>query len=301
MPSITILRGLPGSGKSSYAEQLLASNANLVRVNKDDLRSMIHRGQKWSGKRESTIVELQMCMVSYALSVGKDVVIDDTNFNPSHINRYTELANKMSYDISVISINTPVNECIARDAKREGKARVNKDVILSMAYQNGLLNDHPEYAIFDLDGTLADISERRKVSDLGNGKINWDKFYDPENVWLDVPRRDVFDMMMDAKTKGLAIVICSGRSDVTRANSETWLKNAYVKYYGADANPEFWYRFIMRQDGDNTPDDKLKLRWITSLLPKDKCKYIVDDRPRVIRMWQALGLSVIDVGDGIEF
>ena len=36
--------------------------------------------------------------------------------------------------------------------------------------------------IFDLDGTLALIDERRRVSDDGNGKIDWDKFFDPKNI-----------------------------------------------------------------------------------------------------------------------
>ena len=30
------------------------------------------------------------------------------------------------------------------------------------------------WVIFDLDGTLADISERRKLCDVGNGKLDLD-------------------------------------------------------------------------------------------------------------------------------
>ena len=36
--------------------------------------------------------------------------------------------------------------------------------------------------IFDLDGTLALIDDRRKVSTKGNGKIDWDIFFNPDNI-----------------------------------------------------------------------------------------------------------------------
>ena len=39
--------------------------------------------------------------------------------------------------------------------------------------------------IFDLDGTLALIDERREISMNVNGKMNWDIFFDPENIQLD--------------------------------------------------------------------------------------------------------------------
>ena len=41
--------------------------------------------------------------------------------------------------------------------------------------------------IFDLDGTLADIDQRRKAPiNMGGGKIDWDFFFDPKNA-LDFP------------------------------------------------------------------------------------------------------------------
>ena len=39
--------------------------------------------------------------------------------------------------------------------------------------------------IFDLDGTL--IDDRRKISTKPNGKLDWDKFFDPKNISLDKP------------------------------------------------------------------------------------------------------------------
>ena len=59
-----------------------------------------------------------------------------------------------------------------------------------MLYDLGMKNT----IIFDLDGTLADISVRRKLSTKPNGKMNWDIFFDPDNIKLDVPNDPVVKM-----------------------------------------------------------------------------------------------------------
>ena len=43
------------------------------------------------------------------------------------------------------------------------------------------------WVIFDLDGTIADISQRREVSEKENGKLDWDKFFNSDNIGLDKP------------------------------------------------------------------------------------------------------------------
>ena len=45
--------------------------------------------------------------------------------------------------------------------------------------------------IFDLDGTLALIDDRRKLSTKSNGKMNWDIFFNPNNIDLDKPNPPV--------------------------------------------------------------------------------------------------------------
>ena len=41
--------------------------------------------------------------------------------------------------------------------------------------------------ILDLDGTLALINDRRAMSTKPDGKMDWDKFFDPANIQLDKP------------------------------------------------------------------------------------------------------------------
>ena len=56
-----------------------------------------------------------------------------------------------------------------------------------MLYDLGMKNT----IIFDLDGTLADISVRRKLSTKPNGKIDWDIFLNPDNIIMDSPNDPV--------------------------------------------------------------------------------------------------------------
>ena len=65
--------------------------------------------------------------------------------------------------------------------------------------------------IFDLDGTLALIDNRRDLS-MVSGKRDWDIFFDPKNIDLDQPNIPVVAMAKMLKSQGFKIVIFSGRS-----------------------------------------------------------------------------------------
>ncbi len=59
----------------------------------------------------------------------------------------------------------------------------------------------------------------------------------------------------------------------------------------------------MRPIGDSTPDDVLKERWLDEALAEGKqIDFVVDDRPKVVRMWRRRGVFVFDVNQsGKEF
>ena len=61
--------------------------------------------------------------------------------------------------------------------------------------------------IFDLDGTLADITTRRILSTKDNGKMDWDKFFDPKNIVLDKPNTPVIKIAQMFKSQGFNIII----------------------------------------------------------------------------------------------
>ena len=143
--------------------------------------------------------------------------------------------------------------------------------------------------IFDLDGTLADITVRRTLSTKENGKMDWDVFFNPDNIDLDVPNQKVVDMLdMIDNTDKYQIWILSGRSDVTKDVTISWLNKHGIRYD----------HLIMRdQDNLYMPDNDLKQSWLDTI-GKDNVAMVFDDRQQVVDMWRKNGLTTFQVADG---
>ena len=144
--------------------------------------------------------------------------------------------------------------------------------------------------IFDLDGTLALIDTRRAISLKMNGKMDWDKFFDPQNIQLDEPNTPVIKMAQMLKSQGFDIVIFSGRSDVTKQATLDWLDKNDVPF-----------DFIQMRDNANhfLKDSKLKKIWLDRFFPnKDDIFAVFDDRNQVVDMWRKNGLTCFQVADG---
>ncbi len=143
--------------------------------------------------------------------------------------------------------------------------------------------------IFDLDGTLALIDERRALASKPDGKINWKTFFDPKNIQLDKPNVPVIEMAKMLKAQGHSVVIFSGRDSISRNETINWLNQFGVPF---DV-------LKMRPQGSFTPDDKLKQDWLDQLFPdKNDVLCIFDDRDKVVKMWRDNGLSCFQVAPG---
>lgn len=147
--------------------------------------------------------------------------------------------------------------------------------------------------IFDLDGTLADITKRREMATKENGKIDWGIFFKPENIWFDKPNVPVIEMAKILSQKH-RIVILSGRSKATKQETIRWLKKFEVPFDVIKMRPTTKEWLFM-------PDDELKQHWLDSLFPgdkKDNILCIFDDRDKVVKMWRKNGLTCFQVDEG---
>ena len=157
-----------------------------------------------------------------------------------------------------------------------------------------MVENTDKWVIFDLDGTLADIEDRRKLSTKDNGKMDWDKFFDPENISLDKPNIPVIKMAQALAETGHKIAIFSGRSKGTENTTKFWLSQNRVPFSILKLRPEKHpYRFM--------PDDKLKKEWLDELFPFPNALDIVcvfDDRDKVVKMWRDNGLTCMQVAPG---
>ncbi|MGA3016322.1 MAG: AAA family ATPase [Bryobacteraceae bacterium] len=140
MKTAYFLRGLPASGKTTWAKRKLAAlnkdgNRRAVRVNKDEIRArLLAKG----GASEGKAIKRETELVTKAMKSGLNVIIDNTHFNPIHEWRYRDLAEEYGYRFRIVSFtDVSSNECIRRDQKR--RKRVGPDVIVRLDNYRGSL------------------------------------------------------------------------------------------------------------------------------------------------------------------
>lgn len=120
MSKLIICRGLPASGKSTWAKQwVLEDLEHRVRINQDDIRLML--GKYWVPSREKLVQEIQFDAVVEALSKEFDVVIDNTNLNKKVLDGFDRLIKTFeNYEIEYKDFfDTPLSVCIERDKNRD--------------------------------------------------------------------------------------------------------------------------------------------------------------------------------------
>ena len=159
--------------------------------------------------------------------------------------------------------------------------------------------------IFDLDGTLANIDARRAKA-LSNDKMDWDVFFDPENIQLDEPNLPVIKMAQLFAEDGFKIVIFSGRNDRSFFTTKSWLVKHKVPFHKLVMRPDKFKEdsWPIAKGNPATkemkfmPDEILKKEMLDTFINIDEVFLVVDDRQKVVDMWRDLGLNVFQVADG---
>ena len=120
MSKLIITRGLPASGKSTWAKQwVLEDPEHRVRINQDDIRLML--GKYWVPSREKLVQHIQEEALIEALLRGYDIVIDNTNLNNKVLDQFNRLIRTFEdYEIEYKDFfDTPLSVCIERDKNRD--------------------------------------------------------------------------------------------------------------------------------------------------------------------------------------
>ena len=109
--------GLPASGKSSFAAKFIVDNPSYRRVNKDSIREMINFST-WTHKGENLVQNIRDAIIHEILTAGYDVVIDDTNLQQVHLDRFEQLAEYYECELVFKYFDVSLEECITRDLER---------------------------------------------------------------------------------------------------------------------------------------------------------------------------------------
>jgi predicted kinase len=293
---ITILIGIPASGKSTWSKDYIRNNANTVRVNRDDFRLMLKSAQMTEPKIEDMITTLVDATITQSLLRKCNVLVDATNLKVGYIKSFVEKF-KYSADIDYRVFDISIEKALERDAKRE--ATVGEAVIKKMYKDFKILMDSFDFqpvtktdrkhltpnfeskledaVIFDIDGTLALMGKR--------GPFDWD------DVYKDSINEIVSEQLAFHKSKGRKVLVVTGRDGVCRKITEDWL----------DLHELDYDEMFMRPKDDYRKDTAIKKEiYINEIKDKYNVLAVYDDRLSVCKAWNDLGLYVFTVNQGLH-
>lgn len=318
MATLLVTRGLPGSGKTTYAKRWVGEDATRrSRINRDDLREMLHGGAygyEWNLEKSVTVAH--QAAVRALLMSGKDVICDDMNLANRQVKEWMKVAYEASADFRVVDFtNVAPEECIERDLLRgQLGGRMVGDKYIWTKYQQFIKGKpyplpmpepvgdavpepyvppvgKPRAILVDIDGTMALMN--------GRGPFDWYR------VGEDLPNKPVVNLVQalqdanvyydenDYTETETEIIFMSGRDEVCRTETQIWLRD---RGFGA-------HKLFMRPslpDGIQQPKDSIvKLALFDEHIRHNyDVQFVLDDRQQVVDMWRNLGLTALQVAPG---
>lgn len=325
MSKLVICRGLPASGKTTWARKQVASALQpeyelVCRVNRDDIRKMLHNGEFIKGVTEDVVITARDALIKAALRKGWDVISDDTNLRSKNVKDLMKIAAlagaEVEFNDSFLEVS--VEECIYRDTMRPVHVgQVGEEVIRDM-YNKFLrkrgtlpipeLDDAPTFVALPHGGKPAMIVDIDGTTAHNNGHRGW---YEYESVGKDEPKLDVIRLVQNMIRAGHSAMFVSGRNDRCREDTAEWAWEHILKgaTYGSDVYPRFLkyenssqdarHKLFMRQDGDMRRDDIIKYEiYRDYIAPEYDVQIAFDDRDQVVAMWRSIGITTLQVDYG---
>lgn len=145
--------------------------------------------------------------------------------------------------------------------------------------------------ICDIDGVLA-----LPHPENPRGYFEWDR------VQEDVPNEPMFAVLAGFILLGYEVLFVTGRSDVCEDDTVEWVLNHLVQVplinLLTELSLELNISMLMRKDGDRREDTIVKKELYEEIVKEGhEVILAIDDRPRVLKMWQELGIPILAVGD----
>lgn len=299
MTTLHITRGLPGSGKSTFAREWVAADpARRARINRDDVRALVHAPHAGHSTETATTMVCHSSLRSL-LRKGWDVICDDTNLNAGNVRSLMKLAQQVGADVEFHDFPISADEAKQRDDNR-AEGHVGGHVIDKFAryLRNGELPPPPvltppptfepytakpgtpKAVIVDIDGTLAHNYGHRSP-------------YDYSKVGDDRAHKPIVTLLWHLIDNGYQPIIMSGRDDSCEEATIEWL---FDRCHLGTADYEGPF---MRASGDKRDDAIVKLELFDEhVRGRFDARYVLDDRNRVVKAWRSIGLTVLQVADG---
>ena len=302
---LILTRGIPGSGKSTWAKAWVAEDPeHRIRLNWDDMRNML--GPYWVPSRENINKTMLWCAINAASLCDKpyDMVIDNMNLNPKGWKEYEEwiktynashhaIKTNVQYELEFKDFFISVDECIRRDAMRShpiGEKTI-KDIWRRYKhfiqthevekYVNNLKAwniGKPTCVVVDMDSTLCFNTNKRPW--YGEGAA--------EGMKDDIPNGSVCDVIFELQ-KTYPIILATGRDTSQEKVTKQWLLDHEINV------SEFYFR----TEGDYRKGVEVKREQIEKILEKYNILVIFDDCEPIVQMYREMGLTVLQPNKGL--
>jgi len=136
MNTLYVMVGIPGSGKSTEAHKIQATDPRIVYISRDEVRLSIIKDNEHLFSHEDEVYDAFCDKIAAQLNLS-DAIADATHMSPGARLKLINALNKRGmttdkYQIIFVCMDVPVEECIRRDDAREGRAHVTAPVIRRM-------------------------------------------------------------------------------------------------------------------------------------------------------------------------
>lgn len=161
---VIILVGVSGSGKTTWTTNYIKTFKNTLRINRDSLRQMLVGNLDGYYKRkdlntiETEITCAEIDIADNLVLNAYDIILDNTNLKPSHVDRWVNYFQKRNYNIEFkffdIDLKQAKDRIIIRDFLYKDSTNIEDNVkYLDKQYlqyhnvKNHIINKYPNNII----------------------------------------------------------------------------------------------------------------------------------------------------------
>jgi predicted kinase len=294
VPTLVLVRGLPASGKTTWARALVASRrpGTILRVNRDDLRRSM-ADPSYSAPVDAVerrISDAEWRLVRGALLDRVDVVVDATNLRASVARRWRALAEACGAGWRVEEVDTDLEECVRRDAARPPLERVGEETLrdLHARFVDPETGRLPRLGLPPRLSSVAGAPYRPVPGTPSAVLVVAEGMVSPESP--DVPDAAAVEVVRALAAAGHRVIAVSARAEDERAAVGDWLARhlavpVEVLLLGAPRKRQRDVTAVLGLFDAHVRDHYSVVG-------------VVEGRPAAARAWREAGLAVIGVAAG---